>query len=293
VVPQPSGASLGYLQDLGKSDFIFNPNYHIPAFWSWSLAYEIAVSKRDIVSVSYVGNRVPNNPENNNINQISPQWNAQCDVERGGNRQLCDRCRPGRQPISGQIAAFAGSGYYNSNTLSKFQLNPSVSRVRRHYRERSHQRRKELVQRFPGGWVASVSGSLSLHATYTHAKAESVGGWVPGANTIWAPTSGTNNPTTGWVDQLNHVMAREVSTFADVKHSVNLSGVAILPFGRNRLLLSNANRFVDEIVNGWEIAPLYTYYSGFAWRPQDSGGGAQTIYDHAGNWEIAQRWACQ
>jgi len=22
--------------------------------------------------------------------QISPQWNAQCDVERGGDRQLCD-----------------------------------------------------------------------------------------------------------------------------------------------------------------------------------------------------------
>jgi len=29
-------------------------------------------------------------PENNNINLISPTWNAQCDVERGGNRQLCD-----------------------------------------------------------------------------------------------------------------------------------------------------------------------------------------------------------
>jgi hypothetical protein len=70
------------------------------------------------------------------------------------------------------------------------------------------------------------------------------------------------------VDQLNHVFAREVSTFADVKHAVTLSGVAILPFGRNRLLLSNANRFVDEIVNGWEVTPIYTYYSGFAWRPR-------------------------
>ncbi len=118
----------------------------------------------------------------------------------------------------------------------------------------------------------------------THAKAESSGGWVPGSNT-WTPPG--TNPSTGWVDQLNHVFAREVSTFADVKHSVTLSGVAILPFGKNRLLLSNANRVVDEIVNGWEITPLYTYYSGFAWRPQDSGGSNATFYDHAGNWEMA------
>lgn len=74
---------------------------------------------------------------------------------------------------------------------------------------------------------------------------------------------------------------------ADVKHQVTLSGVAVLPFGRNRLLLSNVNRIVDEIVNGWEITPLYTYYSGFAWRPQDSGGSGSTFYDHAGNWEMA------
>jgi hypothetical protein len=60
-----------------------------------------------------------------------------------------------------------------------------------------------------------------------------------------------------------------------------------LPFGRNRLLLSNANRVVDTIVNGWEFSPLYTYYSGLAWRPSDSGGNGTTVYDHAGNWEMA------
>jgi hypothetical protein len=45
VVPQPSGASLGHLQDLGKNISFANPNYQIPAFWSWSLAYEIAPTK--------------------------------------------------------------------------------------------------------------------------------------------------------------------------------------------------------------------------------------------------------
>ena len=283
VVPQSGGASLGYLQDLGKSFSFVNPNYKIPGFWSWSMTYEAAVTKRDMISLGYVGNRVPNNPENDNINQISPQWNAQCDVERGGNRQLCDGA-------AGQIAnpflgipAFGGSNYFNSTTLSK-------SNFARPFPEFGDITEKGATNDGHNWYnaleaVAShqFSGGVSLHGSYTHAKALSVGGWVPG--TGFSPPG--TNPSTGWVDQLNHVMAREVSTFGDVKHSITLSGVGTLPFGRNRLLLSKANRIVDEIVNGWQIAPLYTWYSGFAWRPQDSGGNNSTFYDHAGNWEMA------
>jgi len=282
VVPQPSGAYLGYLQDLGKSFSFFNPNYHIPSLWSWSLAYQVAVTKHDVVSVSYVGNRTPNLPENNNINLISPLWNAQCDVERGGNRQLCDgTAGQVANPFVG-IAAFGGSGYYNSATLSWSNFKRPYPEFGDITENGATNDGKTWYNSFQAVGSHQVSESLSLHATYTHARAESSGGWVPGSG--WTPN---NNPTTGWVDQLNHVFARAVSTYADVNHSVTLSGVGILPFGRNRLLLSNANRVVDEIVNGWEISPLYTYYSGFAWRPSDSGGSGTPFYDQAGNWEMA------
>jgi len=284
VVPQPSGSSLGYLQDLGKSFSFLNPNYQIPAFWSWSTTYEVALTKRDIVSASYVGNRVPNNPENNNINQISPAWNAQCDVERGGNRQLCDSAAGQiANPFLG-IAAFGGSGYYNSSTLSKSNFSRPYPEFGDITENGATNNGKNWYNAFQAVASHQLSDSLTLHATYTHAKAESSGGWVPGGNT-WSPPG--TNPSTGWVDELNNVFAREVSTYADVHHSVTLSGVAILPFGRNRLLMSNANRVVDEIVNGWEISPVFTYYSGFAWRPQDSGGSGSTFYDHSGNWEMA------
>lgn len=282
VVPQPSGSSLGYLQDLGKSITFFNPNYHIPSFWSWSLTYEVAPTKHDMISVSYVGNRVPNLPENININQISPQWNAQCDVERGGNRQLCDG--PAGQvtnPFVG-IAAFGGSGYYNSTTISRSNFTRPYPEFGDIIENGATNDGKTWYNAFQVVASHQLSSSLSLHATYTHAKALSSGGWVPGSG--WTPN---NNPKTGWVDQLNHVFAREVSTYGDVNHSVTLSGVSVLPFGRSQLLLSNANRFVNEIVNGWEISPLFTYYSGFAWRPSESGGNGTTVFDHAGNWEMA------
>jgi len=284
VIPKPDGAKLGYLQDLGKSFSFLNPNYHFPSFWSWSLAYEIAVSRHDVVSVAYVGNRVPNNPENNNINLISPQWNAQCDVERGGNRQLCDAASGQvKNPFQGK-SDFAGGDYYSPETISGSYLARPYQQFEDITENGATNDGKNWYNSFQAVGSHQLSGSLSLHATYTHAKAESSGYWVPGQNT-WGPPG--TNPSTGWVDQLNHVFARQVSTFADVKHSVTLSGVGVLPFGRGQLLLSNSNRLVDEIVNGWEITPIYTYYSGFAWRPQDSGGSGSTFYDQAGNWEMA------
>ena len=253
VVPLPSGASLGYSQDLGKSFSFLNPNYQIPALWSWSLTYEMAPTKHDVFSVSYVGNRVPNNPESTNINQISPQWNAQCDIERGGDRQLCDSSTGQiTNPFQG-IAGFAGTGYYSSNTLSKSNFTRPFPEFGDITENGAMNNGKTWYNAFQAVGSHQLSRSLTLHATYTHARALSSGGWV---------------------DQLNQVLARQVSTSNDVNHSVTFSGVAVLPFGRNRLLFSNANRFVDEVVNGWELAPLYTYYSGFAWRP-------------SGNWEMA------
>jgi hypothetical protein len=241
---------------------------------------------RCIVSVSYVGNLVPNNLENNNINQISPAWNAQCDVERGGNRQRSATALPARSPTHSWVSLL--SPVQTITTPRPFP-SPTLTRPYPLFGDITENgatnNGKNWYNALSVVGSHQLSGSLSVHATYTHAKAEAIGYWVPGANT-WGPPG--TNPTTGsgWVDQLNNVMSREVSTFADVKHSVTLSGVAVLPFGRNRLLLSNVNRVVDEIVNGWEITPLYTYYSGFAWRPTQSGGSGEP-YDQAGNWEMA------
>jgi len=265
VVPQPTGAELGYSQDLGKSFSFYNPKYVIPALWSWSATYEIAPTRHDVFSVSYVGKRVPNNPESTNIDDISPQWNAQCDIERGGNRQLCDgNAGQVANPFLG-IAGFAGTGYYNSSTLSKFNFTRPFPEFGDITENGAMNNGKTWYNSFQAVGSHQRSRSLTLHATYTHARAYSSGGWV---------------------DQLNQVVRRQVSTSNDVNHSITFSGVGVLPFGSNRLLLSNANRFVDEVVNGWELAPLYTYYSGFAWRPSDSGGNGG-IYDQAGNWEMA------
>lgn len=266
AVKKPTGSSLGYLEDLGNSFSFTNPHYERPQFWQYSLTYEIAPTKNDIVSVSYVGNRVPNQPEDSNINIGSPQWNAQCDVERGGNRQLCDNPTYAdvANPFQG-ITAFEGSSYYTASVISKYNLTRPYAEFGDITENHATNNGKIWYNSFQAQWNRRLTDGLTANASYTHARSMS-SGW--------------------WVDQLDGVRGRQVSGTNDVNHSISFSAVGTLPFGRGRLLFSNANRWVDQIINGWEISPLYTYYSGFAWFPTNSGGSGG-MYSYAGNWEMA------
>lgn len=260
-VLQPTGSSLGYYQSLGSSLSFYNPRYHIPSQWNYSLSFQAALSARDVIEVSYVGNRSTNTAVSDDLNHISPLWNAQCDVERVGYaagklsaRHLCDDTATGQiaNPYLG-VAAFKGTSYYSSSTLSgsnftrPYPLFGSITQNGAYNNGRNWYNSLQVTMSH------QVSKSLSLHAAYTHAKALSAGSIL---------------------DTVNRVVSRQVSTSNDVKHSVTFSGVAYLPFGRNRLFLSNVNRWVNEAINGWQISPLYTYYSGFPWRP-------------GGNWELS------
>ena len=103
-----------------------------------------------------------------------------------------------------------------------------------------------------------VSHSLTAHASYTHARAMASRGFIDTVNQIY--------------------QSRALSTTNDVNHSVTVNAVAYLPLGKGRLFFSGANRWMDELINGWEVSPILTWYSGFAWRP-------------GGNWEMASTGA--
>jgi hypothetical protein len=266
VVLQPTGSSRGYKEDLGSSITYVNPQFNVPSLWSYSLIYEVALTSHDVLSIGYVGNRVPNNSVSDNINHVSAQWNAQCDIERGGNRHICDDTATGQvtNPFRG-VSDFSGTGYYTNDTISKGTLTRPYPEFTDITENGATNNGKSWYNSLQVSASHQVNRSLSLHGSYTHAKSESSGGWLDTVNRVWA---------------------RQVSTSNDVNHSITFSGVGYLPFGRGRLLLPNANTLVDEIVNGWEIAPIFSYYSGFAWRPTDSGGSGG-LYDSAGNWEMA------
>jgi hypothetical protein len=46
------------------------------------------------------------------------------------------------------------------------------------------------------------------------------------------------------------------------RHRMTVSGTWLLPVGKGRMLLSSANRWVDALVGGWNLAGTGTYHSG-------------------------------
>jgi len=257
---KPTGSSLGLEQSLGSGVSFYNPNYHTASIWSYSLTLDARLSKRDTVSLAYVGNRVPNNPVSNDLNHVSPAYNAMCDVERGGNHLLCDAS--GSQlanPFKG-IAPFVGSSYYSSSTISPGAITRPYPEFQGVTENGWASNGKTWYNSFQASGSHRMSHNLTLHGTYTHARAFSSGGFIDTVNQIY--------------------LSRQVSTSNDVAHSITFDAVAYLPVGRGRMLFSNINPWIDAVVGGWEISPIYNWYSGFAWRPSNS----QT-------WEMAQTGA--
>ena len=65
-------------------------------------------------------------------------------------------------------------------------------------------------------------------------------------------------------------------TSSDFPHSLHLTTIYQLPFGRGRRFLGNANRITDEVLGGWELSTIYSFDSGtpYSW--------GNVIYN--GNW---------
>lgn len=64
------------------------------------------------------------------------------------------------------------------------------------------------------------------------------------------------------INSWDYKALRAVSDF-DTTHQVTASWVAELPFGRNRAFASNANRFVDAVIGGWQLTGIWRWTSGF------------------------------
>ena len=63
------------------------------------------------------------------------------------------------------------------------------------------------------------------------------------------------------MDQYNRRLEKSIDEF-DQTHSLNLSTVYELPFGRGKRFLSS-NQFANAVVGGWRFGSIQTYSSGF------------------------------
>ena len=239
-VVQPSGSSLGMLEQLGQGPWFLNPNYKIPSFWNFSMGFERQFLKQDTVNISYVGSRLYNGDSSDNINRQPASAYAPCNPQEGGRIEVCNNNNV-PNPFIG-INGFQGSNDYNYTTLPALiftQPFPEFGGLTEYQLNDEHTWYNSLQVTALHKW----SNSLTMHGTYTWSKMMDAGGWT---------------------DETYRVPARSIDG-SDVTTRITISGVYLLPVGRGRSFLGNANRIVDGAIGGWELSSLYIFQTGQPW----------------------------
>jgi hypothetical protein len=247
-VVQPTGHSLGMLEDLGQGPWTINPKYIIPTFWNYSLGLERQFLSHDVVNISYVGSRLYNGDCDNssflgpcpNINHESAAAMTNCNPENGGRYENCSNNNV-TNPFLG-ISAFNGSSYYTSSTINALNLTrpfPEFTDMTMWQANTAHTWYNSLQVTATHKW----SNALVLHGTWTWSKMMDEGG----------------NEDTTYLTPFRQIDEN------DRTHRVTISGVYLLPVGRGRPFLPRANRVVDAAIGGWELGSLYIYQSGAPW----------------------------
>jgi hypothetical protein len=121
--------------------------------------------------------------------------------------------------------------------------------------------RSQLLLPFPE--FGAVTGSNNDGKSWYHSGQFSIQKRFSQGYTIQAAYTWSK-----WIqatEYLNTADAKPTKMIADQDspHRFSVSGIYALPFGKGKLLLGDANGFVDRIVNGWQIQGVYAYQIGF------------------------------
>jgi hypothetical protein len=237
-VVQPSGSSLGLLQQLGQSGIFFlNPHYKVPSFWTFSTGIEHQFRRNDTFSMAYVGTRLYNGDSSDNINHESAAAFTPCNPALGGRYENCTNDNV-TNPFVG-VNGFQGSNYNTQTTVNGLNFTrpfPEFGDITEDQLNAYHTWYNSLQVTAAHKW----NRSLTMHGTWTWSKDMDSGGYQ---------------------DTTFRVPFRSIDA-NDRTHRITISGVYLLPVGRGRSFLGNTNRIVDGAIGGWELGSLYVYQTG-------------------------------
>lgn len=244
LVVQPSGASLGYLTGLGQGLFYLNPKFASPRTYQYTGGIQQQFFKEDVFQLNYVGTRTIHNGTSDNINRPSVALYAECDPELGGNPAVCNSNTGAyvTNPFQG-VNGFQGSNYYTQPTIQALNLTRPFTAFG-DITEYDINGGKTWYNALQLTASHRVSKSITFHGTWTWAKQMDSGGYT---------------------DTIYRVPARNIDG-QDFAHRITFSGFWMLPVGKGRQFMSHANRGVDAVLGGWEVATIVTWQTGFPWQ---------------------------
>ena len=236
---QPSGAGLGLLTNIGGDVSFDGHQRPIPRTFQYSFGIQRRLPWSILLDTSYVGSQTVHTSMSYNMDYLPMSVFLQGQAKSS----LLDTNVPnpfyGILPPNTTLGASANIPakylYYAYPQFTKItdSTNPWGK-----YRYDSLQLR--VTKRFSGD--RTHAGALTTVFSYTFSK-------------NFQATNRLNN----W--NLAEAPVHELVSY-DKPQNVSFSGVWDLPFGRNRSLFTNANRWVNGAIGGWTINYIYTFNSG-------------------------------
>jgi hypothetical protein len=249
-VIQPSGSELGALTFLGRGPSYSNPDYKVPHIDHFSVGIQRELPGRTSVELAYAGSRQRNAQSQwTGVNEPSLDFVRQCDVTRGGNRQICDQQVP--NPFQG-VPGFEGTARFTNATISRFELNrpfPAFGGLTEFERNDGKLTYDSIQLLGSKRW----SRGVTVNVTYT---------WVP----RWEEEG--SNGGNAFIDAIT----RELNVgpyYAHRKHRLTAYGVWEIP-GRG------LGGVLGHVLGGWSLAPMFVFQSG---QPWDLPGNVELVGD--------------
>jgi hypothetical protein len=124
------------------------------------------------------------------------------------------------------------------------------------------------------------SGGTQFDINYTLSKSEDMGSQVERGSAFGNSGNGGNSGFL--INSFDPELNWGISDF-DVRHQINVNGLAELPFGRDKRWGSNANGFVNALIGDWSIAGLMRLTSGFPFNVSNCRSCWATNWNLTGN----------
>lgn len=240
---QPTGSSLGELQDVGYSVSSNFKNRRSTYTQQYLLGLQYGFTQNDVLELEYVGNHGLSIPFSSlNRSQLNPSY-----LPMGTN--ALNALVP--NPFYGHIASGASGCGLDQPTITAAHLlepYPQYCSVSENFPPAGFDSYNSLQamynHRFHHG--------LSVLVSYTYSKfldnTEGTQSWAYVGN--GAPAN-------------NYNLAAEKSVDAgDTPHSLVVTYIYDLPVGRGKALGSHMNRALDAVVGGWQVSGIASFKSG-------------------------------
>jgi hypothetical protein len=250
VIAKPLGSNLGPESSLGDNFSVVNPHFKVPMVLNYSFGVERQVGQHTSVDVSYVGNRGLDMDSSDNINHISADYAASCNLEMGASAATYQNCidttgdRAVQNPFVGKDAfstANTGNqlGYYTNATLNKSFLS-------RPYREFG-----DITQTQQNDGNTQYD---SLQAVVSHHWRDAL---TFHGNFVWS-----KQMNDGWLNDTVYRIRQHYLDRSDRRWRWAANADWHVPVGKGRTFLGNSNRIVDSALGNWVIGAIYTYEAG-------------------------------